>query len=243
MPVLVVIPARLGSTRLPRKPLQPLGGVPLIIRVAERVQGHGVADRLVIATDSAEIAAAVEGAGFEAVKSAGEHASGSDRVHEVSARLEFAEYDEILNVQGDAPFVPATALWGALALVRNGFDLGTAAVPLAPEQARDPAKVKVVADAHGRALYFSRAPIPYGAERCWLHLGVYAYRRAALGRFAATAPSSLERAERLEQLRALELGLAIGVERLEESPGPAIDTLEDLRAAEALWTATQEVTR
>jgi len=243
MPVLVVIPARLGSTRLPRKPLQPLGGVPLIVRVAERIQGHGVADRLVIATDAEEIAAAARSAGFEAVLSSVRHASGTDRVHEVSVRAEFAGYDEILNVQGDAPFVPADALWGALTLVRNGFDLGTAAVPLAPEEAGDPSRVKVVADAHGRALYFSRAPIPFAAEQYWLHLGVYAYRRAALCRFASVPPSPLELAEHLEQLRALELGLAIGVERLQEPAGPAIDTLEDLRAAEALWTATQEVTR
>ena len=196
-----------------------------------------------IATDAEEIAAAARSAGFEAVLSSVRHASGTDRVHEVSVRAEFAGYDEILNVQGDAPFVPADALWGALTLVRNGFDLGTAAVPLAPEEAGDPSRVKVVADAHGRALYFSRAPIPFAAEQYWLHLGVYAYRRAALCRFASVPPSPLELAEHLEQLRALELGLAIGVERLQEPAGPAIDTLEDLLAAEALWTATQEVTR
>src|SRR4029453_2393978 len=101
MPVLVVIPARLGSTRLPRKPLQPLGGVPLIVRVAERIQEHGVADRLVVAPDAHEIAATVQAAGFEAVLSSTRHASGTDRVHEVSSRTEFAGYDEILNVQGD----------------------------------------------------------------------------------------------------------------------------------------------
>ncbi len=243
MPVLVVIPARLGSTRLPRKPLQPLGGVPLIVRVAERIQGHGIADRLVIATDAEEITAVAWAAGFEAVLTSTRHPSGSDRVNEVSSRAEFAGYDEILNVQGDAPFLPAAALWGSLALVRNGFELGTAAVPLAPEAAGDPARVKVVSDQQGRALYFSRAPIPFAATHYWQHLGVYAYRRDALRRFAAAPPSRLELVERLEQLRALELGLAIGVERLPEPAGPAIDTQDDLHAAESLWTATQEVTR
>jgi 3-deoxy-manno-octulosonate cytidylyltransferase (CMP-KDO synthetase) len=243
MPVLVVIPARLGSTRLPRKPLQPLGGVPLIVRVAERVQGYGVADRLVIATDAEAIAAVAHAAGFEAVLSSVRHASGSDRVHEVSSRPEFGGYDEILNVQGDAPFVPAAALLGALAQLRNGFALGTAAAPLAAEAAGDPARVKVVAEPQGRALYFSRAAIPFGAEAFWLHLGVYAFTRSSLRRFANAAPSRLELLEGLEQLRALELGLSIGVARLQEPAGPAVDTLEDLRAAEERWTVTQEVSR
>lgn len=248
MPVLVVIPARLGSTRLPRKPLQPLGGVPLIIRVAERIRAHGIADRLVIATDADEIAAVVCSAGFEAVLTTPRHQSGTDRVQEVSARAEFAGYDEILNVQGDEPFVSAGAMRGSLAQVRKGFDLGTAAVPLAAADAADPSRVKVVSDVHGRALYFSRAAIPFfrsdvrqPAESYWQHLGVYAYSRPALRRLSQSAPTPLEQAERLEQLRALELGLSIGVELLREPAGPAIDTLEDLREAEALWTVTHEV--
>jgi 3-deoxy-D-manno-octulosonate cytidylyltransferase len=243
MPVLVVIPARLGSTRLPRKPLQLLGGVPLIVRVAERIRGYGLADRLMIATDTEEIAAVVRDAGFEASLTAPGHQSGTDRVYELSSRPELAGYDEVINVQGDAPFISAGAVQGALRQVRKGFDLGTAAVPLDPAYAADPSRVKVVVDHGGRALSFSRgAPAP-GAEGSWQHLGIYAYTRTALRRLAGSAPTPLELAERLEQLRALELGLSIGVERLQEPALPAVDTEDDLRCAEALWTVTQEATR
>ena len=247
MPVLVVIPARLGSTRLPRKPLQPLGGVPLIVRVAERIRAHGVADRVVVATDAALIADVVQQAGFEARLSTGNHQSGTDRVHEISSRPEFAGFDQIVNVQGDAPFVSREAVQGALAQLRKGFDLGTAATPLDSDDAGDPSRVKVVVDPRGRALYFSRAPIPFGGNpggaQYWQHLGIYAFRRPALRRLARSAPSRLELAEGLEQLRALELGLAIGVELLRESAGPAIDTPKDLTEAEELWTVTQEAGR
>ena len=247
MPVLVVIPARLGSTRLPRKPLQPLGGAPLIVRVAERIESLQVANRLVVATDSAAIASVVRAAGHEAVLTAGDHASGTDRVYEVSVRPEFAGYDEVVNAQGDAPFLSRAALLGSLGKIRAGFDLGTAATALDPIWGSDPSRVKVVCDARGKALYFSRAAIPFdaaGTKRpLWQHLGVYAYRRSALERVARAAPTALERAEGLEQLRALELGLSIGVELLDEPALPAVDTAQDLRDAEALWTVTQEVTR
>jgi len=241
MPVLVVIPARLGSTRLPQKPLQPLGGVPLIVRVAQRVQEHGIADRLVIATDAEAVVAAAQAAGLDARMTGAQHPSGTDRVYELSSRGEFDRFDEILNVQGDTPFIPAEAVTGALAQLRRGFDVGTAAVPLEAES-DDPARVKVVMTAEGKALYFSRAAIPYGAARAWRHLGVYAYTRDALHRIATAAPSPLERSEGLEQLRALELGLRIGVERLSEPAAPEIDTWEDLREAETHWTVTQGVT-
>src|SRR5262245_15382239 len=151
MPVLVVIPARLGSTRLPRKPLQPLGGVPLIVRVAERIHTHGVAHRVVVATDAEEIAEVVRSAGFEAVLTSPGHRSGTDRVHELSSRPEFAGFDEILNAQGDEPFVSAAALTGALARLRAGFDIGTAAIPVELADARYPSRVKVVMDLRGRA--------------------------------------------------------------------------------------------
>jgi 3-deoxy-manno-octulosonate cytidylyltransferase (CMP-KDO synthetase) len=248
MPVLVVIPARLGSTRLHNKPLQPLGGVPLIVRVAQRIQSHCVADRLVIATDAEEIVSVARAAGFEACLTRPDHASGSDRVHEVSSGSGFSQYDEILNVQGDSPFVSAAALLGSLRQIRRGCDLGTAAIPLDFANAGKTSLVKVVTDRAGRALYFSRAAVPFAgdaapADLYWQHLGVYAYTRSALSRFAAAGPTRLERAERLEQLRALELGLSIGVARLQEPARPAVDTLEDLRAAEAQWTVTQGVTR
>ena len=248
MPVLGVIPARLGSTRLPEKPLQPLGGVPLIVRVAERIQAHGVADRLVIATDAEAIASVVRAAGFEAVLTGPRHPSGTDRVFELAGLDEFSRYDEILNVQGDSPFMSAGAVFGALRQLRKGFDLGTAAVPLDPDAAQDPSRVKVVTDVRGRALYFSRAAIPFNPRPepdhwYWQHLGVYAYGRTALQRLGSSAPSRLELTERLEQLRALELGLSIGVELLHEPAVPSVDTADDLDRAETLWTVTQEVTR
>jgi len=252
MPVLVVIPARLGSTRLPRKPLQPLGGVPLIIRVAERVQSHGLAQRLVIATDAEEVAGVVREAGFEVVLTRPEHRSGTDRVHEVSARPEFTGYGRILNVQGDEPFVSFAAMTGALAQLDKGFALGTAAIPVEASEARYPARVKVVTDQAGRALYFSRALIPHGglannrlaaAPQYWQHLGVYAYSADALARIARSAPSRLELAEGLEQLRALELGLAVGVELLDEPARPSVDTPGDLEEAEEYWNTTSEVPR
>jgi len=241
MPVLVVIPARLGSTRLPHKPLQPLGGVPLIVRVAQRVLEYRIADRLVIATDAEAVIAAAEAAGLDARMTSTRHASGTDRVHELGSRGEFDRYDELVNVQGDTPFIPAAAVTGALAQLRKGFDLGTAAVPLDGD-AEDPSRVKVVMTQEGRALYFSRAAIPHGADRVWRHLGVYAYTRDTLRRIAMAPPSPLEQSERLEQLRALELGLSIGVERLSEPAPPEIDTWEDLREAENHWTVTQGVT-
>ena len=251
MPVLVVIPARLGSTRLPRKPLQPLGGVPLIVRVAERIHSLGVAHRVVVATDAEEVAAVVGTAGFEAVLTSPGHRSGSDRVFEVSCRPEFAGFDEILNVQGDEPFVSCAAVSGALARLRAGFDLGTAAIPVELAEARYPSRVKVVMDLRGRALYFSRSLIPHGGlagsqadpPRYWQHVGVYAYGPAALRRFAESPATALERVERLEQLRALELGLSIGVELVDEPAAPQVDTPEDLLVAEEYWHVTQEATR
>jgi 3-deoxy-manno-octulosonate cytidylyltransferase (CMP-KDO synthetase) len=246
MQALGVIPARLASTRLSRKPLQLLGGRPLIVRVAERASESGVLDRVVVATDSPEVMAAVTAAGFEAVLTAASHESGTDRVAEVAAMRAFHGYDCVLNVQGDEPFVTSEALLGALErVIRDGDDIGTAAAPLELEAIADPARVKVVFDQRGHALYFSRSPIPFwrdgGAVPAglhWQHIGLYAFSRASLARWGRLAPTSLERSERLEQLRALEHGLTIGVARLTEPAEPGIDTPEDLRRAEARWTVT-----
>jgi 3-deoxy-manno-octulosonate cytidylyltransferase (CMP-KDO synthetase) len=198
----------------------------------------------VVATDAAEIAEAVEAAGYRAVLTSSDHGSGTDRVAEVARRGEFDGADIVLNVQGDEPFVLPAALHGAVARVRGGDDVGTAAAPLTAMNADDPGRVKVVFDAQGRALYFSRAPIPFYRDvgtadrRFWQHIGVYAYRRDALRRWAAGEPTPLERAERLEQLRALEYGLTMGVALLDTPAIPGVDTLEDLLRADALWTAT-----
>src|SRR5918999_2031692 len=164
MRVLGIIPARLGSTRLPNKPLQLLAGEPLITRVVERVLDHDLVDELVVATDSTRIADAVLSHQVRPVLTGSSHQTGTDRVAEVASRPEFAPFDVFLNVQGDEPFVSREALAGAVSMVAEGNDIGTAAAPLDPAQAHDPNRVKVVTDARGRALYFSRSVIPYPRE-------------------------------------------------------------------------------
>ena len=243
-----MIPARLGATRLPRKPLRLLAGVPLVIRVWERVTALGVAERCVIATDHPEIAAAASAAGAEFALTDPEHPSGTDRVAEVAARDEFSGFHTILNVQGDEPFVSAEALRGTVALVEGGrFPLATAAVPASPEILATPDVVKVVCADDGRALYFSRAPIPFLRDAADLgvrsglvrrHLGVYAYTRDALTKWVTLPPHPLERVERLEQLRPLAAGVPMGVALLPEAPVHVrgIDTEDDLVQANERWS-------
>ncbi len=247
MRVLGVIPARLGSTRLPNKPLQLLAGAPLVTRVVARVRELGLVDELVVATDSELVAEVVRATGGYAVLTRPDHESGTDRVAEVAARNEFRGFDIIANVQGDEPFLCRDALAGALQRVADGDPIGTVAAPLAAHDAGEPSRVKVVTDAAGRALYFSRAPIPAWrsseeprAGIWWQHLGVNANTPAALARWATLAPTALEQAERLEQLRPLAHGMTIGVARLEWPAEPGIDTPEDLRRAEARWPRQEE---
>ena len=245
MTTLAVIPARLGATRLPRKPLRLLGGRPLVVRVWERVSALGVADRVVVATDSEEVADAARAAGAEVALTRHDHPSGTDRVAEVAAREEYAGAAAVLNVQGDEPFVSAAAVRGALDMVRaHGFALGTAAVAADAGVRARPDVVKVVTADDGRALYFSRAGIPFvrdgsdaqaAAALVHQHVGVYAYRPDALARWVALPEHPLERCERLEQLRPLAAGLAIGVALLREPPVPGIDTEADLLDANARW--------
>ena len=204
-----------------------------------------VTDTLVVATDSEEIAAVVRGAGINAVLTRPEHESGTDRVAEVARRAEYAGFDIVVNIQGDEPFLSAAALAGAVDQVRAGFDIGTAAGVVVGDAAQSPSLVKVVCTRAGRALYFSRSAIPFhrdagasSARRYHQHIGVYACARNALLQWASLAPSPLELSERLEQLRALENGLTIGVALLDESALPGVDTQEDLERADAHWTAT-----
>ena len=246
MSILAVIPARLGATRLPRKPLRLLGGRPLVIRVWERVSSLRVADRCVIATDSTEVASAARDAGAECVMTRAEHPSGTDRVAEVAAGADFAGYDTIVNVQGDEPFVSADAVRGATTLVAGGrFPLGTAAASATIDDLRAPDVVKVVTDDTGRAMYFSRAPIPFLrdasesgllAGQVWRHLGIYAYGRDALAAWVRRPPHPLERIERLEQLRPLADGVAMGVALVTDAAPGGIDTEDDLQRANARWT-------
>ncbi|HET7553638.1 MAG TPA: 3-deoxy-manno-octulosonate cytidylyltransferase [Gemmatimonadaceae bacterium] len=248
MTTLAVIPARLGATRLPRKPLRLLAGVPLVVRVWERVAALGVAERCVIATDHAEIADAARAAGAEFALTDARHPSGTDRVAEVVARPEFRCFDSILNVQGDEPFVSAEALRGAVGLIENGrFPLATAAVPASPDILRTSDVVKVVRADDGRALYFSRAPIPFLRDEAdsgllpelvLQHLGVYAYTRDALAKWVALPPHPLEQVERLEQLRPMAAGIPMGVALLSETVENVrgIDTEDDLEQANERWS-------
>jgi 3-deoxy-manno-octulosonate cytidylyltransferase (CMP-KDO synthetase) len=244
--ILAVIPARLGATRLPRKPLRLLAGVPIIVRVMERVRALRVAERVVVATDSEEVIRCVEDAGGEAFPTAVSHPSGTDRVAEVVRAAGLGDFDAVLNVQGDEPFVSGAAVRGALAQVtERGFPLGTAASRAPREVLADPNAVKVVTADDGAAMYFSRAPIPYlrdgtdAAElddRVLLHVGVYAYTPDALARWVFLPPHDLERIERLEQLRPLAAGLRMGVAVIDGPLRAGIDTEADLERANREWT-------
>ena len=219
-------------------------------RVIERVRELGVVDELVVATDAPMVAEVVERSGVRAVLTRADHPSGTDRVAEVAARPEFAGFDMIANIQGDEPFLDGEALRGAIARVRGGDDVGTAAAPLELAQAGDPARVKVVTDRAGRALWFSRAAIPFRRDAdaptdglYWQHVGLYVYTREALARWVALPATAAEQAEKLEQLRALEHGMSIGVARLGAGTLPGIDTAEDLTRAQAYWRNLRGVKR
>ena len=245
MRTLVVIPARLAAVRLPRKPLRLLAGLPLVVRVWQRVSAMKVADTCVIATDDEFIAKAAGEAGAACVMTSDTHSSGTERVAEVAAQPRFLNYNTIVNVQGDEPFIGATAVKGAAAMVtEEQFPIGTAASPAPWEISDDPNIVKVVRADDGRALYFSRAPIPYPRDgapvadvRPLQHIGVYAYSRDALELWVKLPPNKLETTERLEQLRPLAAGIAIGVALSDEPAIAGIDTEEDLSRANARWDA------
>jgi 3-deoxy-manno-octulosonate cytidylyltransferase (CMP-KDO synthetase) len=234
---LVVIPARLGAQRLPNKPIRLVAGRPLIVHVVDNAVASGVSDRVVVATDAPEVAEAVRDARCEVVMTGAHHASGTSRVAEVAARVEYAGYEVIVNVQGDEPFLPHAAIRGAVEQVMAGYDIGTAAVPADENAVAKPSLIKVAMGEQQRALYFSRSPIPYNRGgvplRYWQHLGVYAYRPATLARWMQLPRSPLEDAEKLEQLTPLAHGLSFGVALLSEPALPGIDTEEDLERAEA----------
>jgi 3-deoxy-manno-octulosonate cytidylyltransferase (CMP-KDO synthetase) len=247
--VLGVIPARLGSERLPRKPLHPLAGRPLIEWVWRRVANLQLFDVLIVATDSEEVAAVVQAFGGRAVLTEPTHPSGTDRVAEVAALAEFSDCSVIANVQGDEPFLTQDHVEAAVALVTEGWPVGTVATPLRTLDAwRNPAVVKVVRRDDGAALYFSRAPIPWQREgepaeeallsaRFLRHLGVYAYAPEALRRWIELPEHPLEQLERLEQLRPLAAGIAMGV-AVVATGSEGIDTPEDAERAERMMRLT-----
>ncbi|KPJ81055.1 MAG: 3-deoxy-manno-octulosonate cytidylyltransferase [Gammaproteobacteria bacterium SG8_30] len=244
-----VIPARFASTRLPGKPLADLGGKPMVRHVHERVVAAGAAE-VIVATDDARVSAACAEFGAEVEMTSAEHPSGTDRLAEVAARRGWRESDTVVNVQGDEPLLPPVLVQQVAALLRAdpGADVATLGTPIGSlEEFLDPAVVKVVRRADGRALYFSRAPIPWHREGApagvasqqefagaWRHLGLYAYRVGALKRLAAAEPAPLELIEKLEQLRALYLGMVITVGEAVERPAPGVDTPQDLERVRAM---------
>ena len=236
---LILIPARMQATRLPGKPLADIGGHPMIVHVWRRAIEAGVG-RVVVATDSAEIKAAVERAGGEAVMTRADHASGSDRIYE--AMLTAAPAGDatlVVNVQGDLPTLDPAIIRACVApLADPAVDIATVAAVIAePDERINPNVVKVVgsevAPRRLRALYFTRATAPWGEGPLYHHIGIYAYRRTSLERFVGLAPSPLERREKLEQLRALEAGMRIDVAVVDTVP-LGVDTPADLDRARRL---------
>lgn len=240
MRILNLIPARMASTRLPNKPLADIAGKPMIVHVAERAIAAGLG-RTVVATDTPEVKSAVEAYGLEAVMTRSDHESGSDRIYEALQSLDpDGNIDAIVNVQGDLPTIEPDVIKRALLPLLNGpADIGTLAVEIRHEAEKtNPNVVKIIgsplSETQLRALYFTRATAPWGDGPLYHHIGLYAYRRAALERFVGLGPSPLERRERLEQLRALEAGMRIDVEIVDSVP-LGVDTQEDLdRAREIL---------
>jgi 3-deoxy-manno-octulosonate cytidylyltransferase (CMP-KDO synthetase) len=247
----VVVPARFASTRLPGKPLLMLAGRPLIAHVCERALQAG-AREVCVATDDARIATAVQAQGVDAVMTSPAHASGTDRIAEVARVRGWAADDIIINLQGDEPLVPPELLGRLAGALAAHAEAGIATVAVGihePDELFNPNIVKVVLDARGFALYFSRAPIPWfrgiyrHGETCATcpdnprplrHLGMYGYRVHTLARLSAAPPAALELAESLEQLRALELGIRIHVSVVEQAPPAGVDTPEDLARVEGI---------
>ncbi|MBD8555368.1 3-deoxy-manno-octulosonate cytidylyltransferase [Rhizobium sp. CFBP 8762] len=236
---LVLIPARLASTRLPGKPLADIAGLPMIVQVAMRAREADVG-RVVVAADHQDILDAVTAAGFEAVMTGNHHQSGSDRIFEALRQLDpDGEIETILNVQGDLPTIEPETIRAALRPLGNpDTDIATLTVEIADDADRmNPNVVKVVGtpltESRLRALYFTRTTAPFGDGPLYHHIGLYAYRRSVLARFVALPPSTLEKRESLEQLRALEAGMRIDVEIVDGVP-LGVDTPDDLEKARVI---------
>lgn len=237
----VIIPARLASTRLPDKPLADLGGKPMVVRVAERARASG-ASRIIVATDAPAILAACAAHGIEACMTRADHPSGTDRIAEVALGLGLAPDEVVVNLQGDEPLIDPGLLAACAALVRDGVPMATVAHPIAEvADVFNPNVVKVVLDKAGRALYFSRATIPWHRDAFMAsqdslpagyaplrHVGLYAYSNAFLQAYPALESSPLETIEALEQLRVLWHGHPIAVHITDSAPPAGVDTPEDL---------------
>lgn len=231
----VVIPARRASVRLPNKPLLDIGGKPMIVRVCQLASE--VCEDVCVATDDDEIVTAVRVAGFSAELTLATHESGTDRIFEICERRGWSSDAVVVNVQGDEPLLPPGLInQAAASLVSSGTDIATLATPIVSRREfADPNVVKVIVNAMGEALYFSRAAIPYDRDpasavpaQARRHIGLYAYRVEALRRFVAAKPAPIEQLERLEQLRALAIGLRVQVSDASELPPAGVDTADDL---------------
>jgi 3-deoxy-manno-octulosonate cytidylyltransferase (CMP-KDO synthetase) len=246
----VVVPARHASTRLPGKPLLSIGGKPLLQWVWESAMASGAAS-VTIATDDERIRRAAEDFRAECVMTSPGHASGTDRVAEVVRLRGFAADQVVVNVQGDEPLMPASVIAAVARGLAPGVDIATAVAPIGSlSEFLDPNCVKALRGIDGRALYFSRAPVPWPRDRlhdgqpadfsgAWRHVGIYGYRVAALLAFAGWAPTDLESTERLEQLRALEHGMVVQLVALDETPQAGVDTPEDLERVRAWLEANR----
>lgn len=240
---LILIPARMAATRLPGKPLADIAGLPMIIHVLRRAETAAIG-RVAVATDAMEIADIVRAHGGEAVMTSAEHPSGSDRIHEAMEQLDpDGLFDTVINLQGDFPTIQPGNIKAVLApLADSAVDIATLAAEIhTEEEATNPNVVKVIGSPLGedrlRALYFTRATAPWGNGPRYHHIGLYAYRRAALQRFVQLAPSPLEQREKLEQLRALEAGMRIDVTVVETVPR-GVDTSADLETARRILAKT-----
>ncbi|HTO31895.1 MAG TPA: 3-deoxy-manno-octulosonate cytidylyltransferase [Pararhizobium sp.] len=239
---LILIPARMASTRLPGKPLADICGLPMIVQVALRAR-DAQAGRIVVAVDHQDTFDAVVNAGFEAVMTRIDHQSGSDRIHEALQKSDPGGKAEIIiNVQGDLPTIEPETIRAALRPLENPqVDIATLTVEIEDEEEKvNPNVVKVVgsplSDTRLKALYFTRATAPHGKGPLYHHIGLYAYRRAALEKFVSLSPSVLEKRESLEQLRALEAGMRIDVEIVKSIP-LGVDTPADLEKARRVLAA------
>jgi len=240
---IAVIPARLASTRLPRKPLADIGGAPMVVRVAQQA-AKSLASQVVVATDSDEIIHVCQQHQIAVIKTSTAHPTGTDRLRELVVMRGLSDEAIVVNVQGDEPFIPPELINQVAQALADHPDCAIATAAVAIEDASEihnPNVVKVVLDANGQALYFSRAAIPFqrdGLEPSipyLRHLGIYAYKVHFLKAFAGLPPAPIEKMEALEQLRALYNGYKIHVQVYHEVPPPGIDTPEDLLAAQLKW--------
>lgn len=249
----VVIPARYASTRLPGKPLLDIAGKPMVVHVAERAKESG-AEEVWVATDHEAIALAVEEAGLDAVLTSADHASGTDRIAEVALRLGWSDDTAVVNVQGDEPLIAPALIRDVAAQLHACSDaaIATACHPVHDRESLfNPNVVKVVSDANGYALYFSRAPIPYARDAfaagesypagmsAYRHIGIYAYRTAFLKVYSQLAPAPVEQLEALEQLRAMWHGYRIAVAVTDNAPAAGVDTPEDLERVRTILSANR----